>query len=130
MGLEFVTRVVKTTVVVAIITALFVATYVSPAYGAGVFLGALWNSLNLLVVVSLVKIVIATEKFRKRKVACVVALKFPVLYGVGFFLLWTGLFPVVSLVVGFSLVLAVIILKALGITAAEKLRGKRERSYA
>jgi hypothetical protein len=130
VGLEFVTRVIKTTAVVTIIVALFVATYVSPAHGGGVFLGALWNSLNLLVVVSLVKILISAEQPARRKVVSIATLKFPVLYGFGFLLLRTAFFPVASLLAGFTLVLAVIVLKALGIAVAEKLKEKRERSYA
>jgi hypothetical protein len=130
VGLGFVTRVVKTTAVVAIVIALFVSTYVSPAYGASVLLGALWNSLNLLIVASLVKLVLSDEKPGRRKILSVVALKFPVLYGLGFLLLRTSYLPVGGLLAGFSLVLAVIVLKALGLAVAERLKEKRERSYA
>jgi hypothetical protein len=41
-------------------------------------------------------------------------LKFPLLYLVGYLLLKSSLFPVLSLVVGFTLIFAVIVLKALG----------------
>ena len=130
MGLEFVTRVVRTSAVVASLVALFLATYVSLASGAGFFLGALWGSLNLLAVVSLVKTLFGNENPSKSRVAGIVLFKFPVLYVSGLFLLIVGIFPPGSLVSGFSLILAIILLKAFGAMVAEKLSERGRRMYA
>ncbi|UCF78509.1 MAG: hypothetical protein JSW03_10580 [Candidatus Eiseniibacteriota bacterium] len=130
MGLEFVTRIVKTTAIVSALTALFVATYFSPAWGGGVLLGATWNSLNLLLVAWLVRAVVAAERAVRGRIVALAAVKFPVLYGLGFLLLRSAVFPVGSLVTGFSLVLVVILLKALGAATVERMRQKPERTLA
>jgi hypothetical protein len=129
LGLEFVTRVVRTSAVVAPLVALFLATYVSLASGAGFLLGALWGSLNLLAVVSLVKALFGKENPSTARVAGIVFLKFPVLYASGLFLLMVGAFPPGSLVSGFSLILAIILLKAFGALVAEKLGERARRIY-
>jgi hypothetical protein len=130
LGLEFVTRVVRTSAVVAPLVALFLATYVSPASGASFALGALWGSLNLLTVSSFVRTLFGKENPSKLRVAGIVLLKFPVLYASGLLLLMVGIFPLGSLVSGFSLILAVILLKAFGALVAEKLRERGRRIYA
>jgi hypothetical protein len=109
---EFLTRVVRTSALVAPLVALFLATYVSPASGSGFLLGALWGMLNLLVTVSLVETLFGSENPGKARVAGIALVKFPILYSSGFFLMRVGVFPVGSLVSGFSLVLSIILLKA------------------
>jgi hypothetical protein len=130
LGLEFVTRVVRTSAVVAPLVALFLATYFSLGSGAGFVLGTLWGSFNLLAATSLVRTLFGKENPSKCRVAGIVLLKFPVLYASGFFLLIIGVFPLGSLVSGFSLILAVILLKVLGAVLAEKLSERGRRIYA
>jgi hypothetical protein len=118
MGSEFVARVIKTTLVVTLIAALFCSTYFSLAWGAGLLLGALWGCLNLFAISEAVRSMIAAEKPGKLRIVLLSFIKFPVLYGLGFLLLLAGVFPPQSLVSGFSMVLLTILLKAIGASVA------------
>ncbi|MFH0777181.1 MAG: F0F1 ATP synthase subunit A [Candidatus Eisenbacteria bacterium] len=120
MGLEFIGRVVRTAAIVSAVASLLVATYVSLAGGAGLLVGTAWGSLNLLAIKSVVRSVIARERPSKADIAKTLAVKFPLLYGLGLLLLWFEPFPVVTLLAGFSLVLLTIFLKALGAQLANR----------
>lgn len=130
MGTEFVTRVVRTSALVAPMVALFLVTYASPAIGSGFLLGALWGILNLVAIASLVSTLFSLENPNKSRVVWIALLKFPFLYSLGFLLLAARVFPVGSLVSGFSFVLAVILLKAFGALVAQKLGERKRRTYA
>ncbi len=121
MGAEYTVRIIKATAAVALLTALFCATYFSPAAGVGLLAGAAWGCLNLLVTGHFVRTLVAAVKPRKLRVLVLSFIKFPLLYGAGFLLLRVGVFPPESLVSGFSLVLLIIVLKALGASVAESL---------
>ena len=125
MGAEYVVRIVKTTAAVAAVTALFCVTYFSPAAGAGLLAGAAWGCLNLLATSHVVRTLVAPEKPGKLRVLVLSFVKFPVLYGAGFLLLRAGVFSPESLVSGFSLVLLIIVLKALGASVAGTLNAGR-----
>jgi len=122
VGAEFVGRVVKATAVVAALAALFCATYLSPRVGLGVAAGAAWGCLNLLVTGSVVRALVSTERRGKLRILMLSLVKFPLLYAAGFLLLRARVSPPESLVSGFSLVLLVIFLKALGASAAGSLQ--------
>jgi len=121
VGAEYVVRIVKTTAAVAVVAALFCVTYVSPAAGVGLLAGAAWGCLNLLATGHVVRALVAAEKPGKLRVLMLSFVKFPLLYGAGFLLLRVGIFPPESLVSGFSLVLLIIFLKALGASVAGSL---------
>jgi len=114
MGLEFITRVVKTSVIVSLIQLPFVAIYFDYRYGLGILLGCLWGVVNLHFLRSVVVCYTKLSGRSKRQLLLLLLLKFPLLYLVGYLLLKSSLFPVLSLVVGFTLIFAVILLKALG----------------
>ena len=130
LGFEFLSRVGRTSALIAPLVALFLAAYISPASGSGFLLGTLWCMLNLLAIISLVKTLFGAENPSKSRVACVALLKFPVLYSAGFLLLRAEVFPLASLVSGFSLILSVILLKAFGALVAQKLNERRRENYA
>ncbi len=121
MGIEYVRRIVKTTAIVAIVVALFCVTYFSPVVGAALLAGAAWGCLNLLATAEVVRVLVAPEKSGKLRIVVLSLVKFPLLYGSGFLLLRAGVFPPGSLISGFSLVLLVIFLKALGASVAGSL---------
>ncbi len=125
MSSEFVARVIRVTLVVALTVALFTATYMSPLTGLGLLVGALWSCVNLFVTGHVVRSVIGSEKPSKRRVVKLSLVKFPVLYGSGFLLLRSGVFSPQSLVAGFSLVLLVILMKAVGASVAERASSAR-----
>ncbi len=121
MGAEYTARVIKTTAAVAVLAALFCATYFSPAVGLGLLAGAAWGCVNLFATGQVVRALVSAERPGKVRILKLSFIKFPLLYGAGFLLLWSGVCPPESLVSGFSLVLLVIFLKALGSSAAESL---------
>lgn len=75
--------------------------------------GALWSSANLFLIKNLVQ-----EYFTRKRILFTLVLKFPLLYGAGYYLLTLSDFPPWNLVLGFSLILPVIILYFLGVRAA------------
>lgn len=114
VGLEFITRVIKTSIVVSLIQLPFVAFYFDYRFALGVVLGCLWGAVNLHFLKAVVVCYTDLSKRSKRQLLLLLLLKFPLLYLGGYLLLKLGLFPVLSLVVGFTLIFAVIVLKALG----------------
>jgi hypothetical protein len=113
LGLEFINRVIKTTVIFALFITPFLILYLGFSFGISVLIGAVWGVLNLLaikfVIISLVKPGKRNLKFG----LLVLFFKIPVLYGIGYFLLtWDSLSPG-GLVWGFSGILIVSVLKGL-----------------
>jgi hypothetical protein len=125
---EYTVRIVKTTAAVAVLAALFCATYFSPSAGLGLLAGAAWGCVNLFVTGQVVRALVSSERPGKLRILRLSFIKFPLLYGAGFLLLRSGVCPPGSLLSGFSLVLLVIFLKALGASAAETLN--RGRGFA
>jgi len=115
MGPEFIHRVIKTSLVVAVLGFLFVTVYYNFRFGAGILAGAIWGCLNLYFLTNLITEIFSPDKeVRKGKVILIVLVKFPLLYLVGYVLLIIKYFPAVSLVSGFTLIFLVMFLKALG----------------
>ena len=114
MGLEFITRIIKTTSVVALMVALFGSVYYDWQPSLGFLAGATWGLLNLYLIKSLVTEAITTGKPRKWVAIGIGVVKFPVLYFAGYLLLDLGYFSPVSLLAGFSLLFVVAVLKVLG----------------
>jgi hypothetical protein len=120
MGPEFIHRVIKTSLIVAVLGFLFVTVYYNFRFGAGILVGALWGCLNLYFLTNLITEIFSPGKeVRKGKVILVVLVKFPLLYLIGYVLLIIKkgnirYFPAVSLVSGFTLIFLVMFLKALG----------------
>lgn len=115
MGVEFIHRVIKTTLVLAALGFLFVTVYYDFKFGGGILASAVWGCLNILFLTHLITEVFSPGKeIRKGKVIMIAVVKFPLLYAAGFLLLRTGYFPLVSLVIGFSLLFVVMFLKAMG----------------
>ncbi|KPJ64835.1 hypothetical protein AMJ44_12045 [candidate division WOR-1 bacterium DG_54_3] len=115
MGPEFIHRVIKTSLVVAVLGFLFVTVYYDFKFGAGILVGTIWGCLNLYFLTNLITEIFSPDKeVRKGKVILIVLVKFPLLYLVGYVLLIIKYFPAVSLVSGFTLIFVVMFLKALG----------------
>jgi hypothetical protein len=120
MGPEFIHRVIKTSLVVAVLGFLFVTVYYNFRFGAGILVGAIWGCLNLYFLTNLITEIFSPGKeIRKGKVILIVLVKFPLLYLVGYVLLIIKIngvryFPPLSLVSGFTLIFLVMFLKALG----------------
>jgi hypothetical protein len=115
MGIEFIHRVIKTSLVLAILILLFVTVYYQLKFAAGILAGCIWGCLNLYFLTQLITEIFSPGKeVKKRKVVLIAVVKFPLLYAAGYLLLKTGYFPPLSLICGFTLIFLVIFLKALG----------------
>jgi hypothetical protein len=115
MGVEFIHRVIKTSLVLAALGFLFVTVYYDFKFAGGILAGAIWGCLNLLFLTRLITEIFSPgEEIRKGKVILIAVVKFPLLYAAGFLLLKMAYFPPVSLVIGFSLLFLVMFLKAMG----------------
>ena len=113
MGLDFIDRVIKTTLIFAVFAVPFLIIYFGYSFGISVLFGAVWGVLNLLaikyVIISLVKPGKRNLKFG----LLILFFKIPVLYGIGYFLLTWDFLSAGGLLWGFSGILIVSVLKGL-----------------
>lgn len=114
MGLEFISRIIRTTLLLAVLIALFGSVYFDWLESVGVLVGAVWGVANLYFLRSLVVETLTPKKTRKLAAIIWGIFKFPVLYGAGYFVLAAGWFSPASLLIGFSLIFLVAVLKVLG----------------
>jgi len=110
---DFFRRVRRTSVITGLVIAWWVAVRWDLDAGVGWLLGCLWSLVNLYVIALVMRVTMSRERNRVR-LLLVLAVKLPVLYGIGFFLLAIGRFPVIALLAGFTWPLLVITLKLLG----------------
>lgn len=142
MSLEFIHRSLRVASVLVVLSAAFTAVYVGPWFGAAVAAGGAWNVLNLLLITLLITSATASTESTaltapaapavdgepsprrpapRRRLVLLALVKFPVLYGGGYWLLARTQLPAGGFAVGFSLLLVVLLLRALG--ARESLFG-------
>ena len=114
MGLEFINRVIKTTLLLGALVFIFGSFYFDYIYATGIFIGMLWGCANLWLIRQFIVNYITPGDRNLGKLSLLAVVKFPVLYAAAFLILKLGWFSVVSFVIGFSLIFIVITLKALG----------------
>jgi hypothetical protein len=114
MDLAFLARVRKMSIITGAIVSVAVATYWGISVGAAWLAGTAWSLINLFFIGEVIKNVITAEDRQLTRILVVVVIKFPVLYAVGFLLLWSKQLPVLGLVAGFTWPFLVMILKAIG----------------
>lgn len=73
----------------------------------GICLGMLWGSINLYMIKQLMQCVLIAENRNLLKILAYILIKFPLLYFLGYGLLSMPYFSPWSLLIGFSLILAV-----------------------
>ncbi|MFH1335529.1 MAG: ATP synthase subunit I [Candidatus Zixiibacteriota bacterium] len=131
MGIEFIHRVIKTSLVLAVLILLFVTVYYDFKFGAGILAGSAWGCLNLYFMTKLITEIFSPGKeVKKRKVVLIAVVKFPLLYLAGYLLFKMNYFPPISLVCGFTLIFLVIFLKAMGRWILSMNKGKDERAVS
>jgi len=113
LSLDFVDRTIKTTGIVLLIVFIFGIYYFGVYNSLAIFSGGVWALINLIFLTILIKAAIKPGEIDKMKVAGLALVKFPLLYVSGYFLLKVEVFKVEHLVIGFSIPLAVIILKVI-----------------
>ena len=113
MGLAFIDRSLRTFGVVLLIFLPFGLYYMGTYPALAVFSGGVWGLLNLIFISKLVRVSLRPEGADRGKTLLVALFKFPVLYAAGYFLIQVPKFEPLMLVIGFSSLFAVIILRAL-----------------
>ena len=130
MGITFIDKIIKTTLVVALLTFAVVSLYFGLPHGLAILAGAVWGSVNLYFIKQLVKNWLIPGRRDFLKILVILGLKFPILYLAGFGLLMTTYLPELDLLIGFTLIMAVIFLKGLGRLLMESARSNQESKAA
>ena len=112
--LDFIQRTLRTSGVVLLICLVFGYYYYGLWPALGFFSGGVWGMVNLLLITSLVKLTIPPEGADVTAALITGLVKFPLLYVSGYFLLKVEQFEPLHLLYGFSLILVIIVLKAMG----------------
>ena len=111
MGLEFINRVIRTTLIFALFASPFLILYLGVSFGLSVLIGAVWGVLNLTAIKFVVLSLVKPGKRQIKFGILVIFLKIPVLYGIGYLLLTSEYFSTGGLLWGFSAILIVSVLK-------------------
>lgn len=114
MGLDFLKRVQRATAVVGVIAFLLVAVYYDVNFGLGILVGCAWGIANFWALTLVLTAVIRQGGVHRERAFVFAAIKFPLLYAIGFLLLRSGWFEPISLIAGFSLLFLIVLLKAGG----------------
>jgi hypothetical protein len=114
MDLDLLKRVRKTSILIGLPLSAVISTYWGISAGGGWVAGAAWSLVNLYFLGSLVRKVITPGDRDVPSIVVTVFIKFPVLYGAGFLLLWNGYLSVAGLVAGFTWPFFVMLMKGLG----------------
>jgi hypothetical protein len=114
MGLEFLKRVQSATAVVGAVTFVLVSVYYDSSWGLGILAGCGWGIANFWALTRVLSAVLTSDGVQRKRALIFAAIKFPVLYFIGFLALRSEWFPPISLLAGFSLLFLVILLKAAG----------------
>ena len=114
MGLEFITRIIKTTAILALVAALATSVYFDWVFALGLLIGSVWGLVNLYFLKKIITEAISPGETRTGSVVLLILVKFPLLYIGGYFIVAWNFFPVYSLLAGFSLMFVVMVLKILG----------------
>jgi F-type H+-transporting ATPase subunit a len=125
MGLEFLTRVRRTSVIVALLSGVVVSTYSGFAAGGALLAGSAWSLVNLFLLQRLVVAITSLDRTSPRRIrdASFAALGTLALFGAGGVLLM--LLPPMILLAGFLLPFAVLVLKAASTLLLESRLWKR-----
>ena len=112
--LSFLDRTLRTTAVVFLVLLPFGIYYFGVFPTLAAFSGGIWGMINLIFTSALVRSAIRPDGADKNRSIILALIKFPLLYSSGYFLLTVEKFNSVHLLIGFSSVMVVLILKALG----------------
>ena len=114
IGLDFIARTLRTSAIVLLIFLPFGLLYLGVYPTLALFSGAVWGLVNLIFLSQLIRTVITPGKVDTGRAIGLAVIKFPLLYLAGYFLVTVKQFDPLLLLAGFSLFLAVMLLKVLG----------------
>jgi len=110
----FIKRVVVLSALLSAAAFLFLSVYYQFPFALAFLAGGFWSSLNFLALTFMVQQLLRPTPIDWTTALAAIFIKLPLLYGAGFLLITWDYLPKLGLVAGFSVVLAVIILKGLG----------------
>jgi hypothetical protein len=111
MNVDFVDRVIKTSLILIAIVFPFAALYLKIPFALSLVFGCLWGCANLFLIRILVTRTLGVRIKSKFWIILIVFVKFPILYFLGYLLLkWTYLSPY-GLLLGFTAIFIVTVLK-------------------
>ncbi len=114
MDIAFIDRTLRTTAILALIFIVFAFAYLEAYKVVSVLSGVIWGMLNLYFLTLLIKVTVRPEGPDKRAALILMFFKLPVIYLAGYFLLTNDYFDAIYLMVGFSILFFVIVMKVLG----------------
>ena len=112
--ISFIDRTIKTSGIVLLIAFVYGMYSFGFYNGLAFFSGGIWGIINIMFLKSLVQEAFTPGEINTSAVAVTALIKFPLLFVAGYFLVSIEVFDIKVLVAGFSLILAVMVLKALG----------------
>jgi len=110
----FIDRTIKTTGIVLLIAFVFGMYFFGVWKSLAFFSGGIWGVVNMMFLKDLIQEAFTAGEINTSAVALTALIKFPLLFVAGYFLVTIEMFDIKILVAGFSLILSVMILKALG----------------
>ena len=117
---SYIRRVLVSTIWFSSVAAIILWYRVGGRFALGYAIGTLWGILNFWFLKEVVVYTVTLEDRSFKEILWRAVIKFPILYGIGIWILVSGIFSILALTAGFSMVLVVFVLKALG----SKLTGK------
>lgn len=115
MDRDFIKRSIRASVVVTVILTPFTFLYLGVQTGWGFTAGAAWNIINVYLLSQVIINLITPHPSNRKLGAVAGVIKFPVLYAIGYLILRYTNPSVYGIMAGFSLILAIFFLKAIGI---------------
>ena len=112
MNLELINRIIKTSIILSFVLFPFLTVYINTAFAVAYILGCLWACLNLFSIKFLIVQIITPNPRSKLYIVLFILLKFPLIYFLGYLLVVWSYTPIYGLVLGFSSLLVVTVLKA------------------
>lgn len=112
--IDFIDRTLRTSGIVLLVSFVFSLYYLGFWHALSFFSGGVWGIVNLMLLMRFVKEAFKPDNIDTVSVIILGLVKFPLLYISGYFLMSVEYFDVMLLVYGFSTVLAVMLLKAIG----------------
>ena len=116
MEISFIERTLRTASVLSLLILIFGSFYFGFAPSLSVFTGLIWGIVNLYFLSLLIRTTLKPDDVDKTSALVLLFIKIPLLYLAGYFLMTTSYFNPILLVVGFTVILLVIALKAAGRT--------------
>ena len=116
MDISFIERTLRTSGLLSLVILIFGSFYYGFIPSLSVFTGLIWGIVNLYFLSLLIRSTLRPDEVNKTSALVLLFIKIPLLYLTGYFMITSTLFDPILLLIGFSVLLLVIVLKAIGRT--------------